>query len=59
MRQGRATPICDRCGDLTHPHKSFGCKNSIKCNNCGSCDHKTKQYKECAKAITTMTSILE
>ena len=59
MQQWRAIPICDRCGDLANPHKSIECKKKFKCNNCGSEEHKTKDYGECSKAITMMTSIME
>ena len=57
IRQWRATPICDRCGDLSDPHKSIGCKKQYKCGNCGSNEHKTKEYMKCSKAITMMTNI--
>ena len=59
IREWRAIPICDRCGDLEKPHKSYGCKENFKCNNCKSNEHKTKDYNVCPRAIDLMTSILE
>ena len=58
IREWRATPICDRCGDLTNPHKSLGCKKQYKCGNCGANEHRTKEYMKCSKAVTMMTNIL-
>ena len=59
MRRWRPIPICNVCGDINNPHKyqSQGCNDNMKCINCDSNQHCSRDYKMCEEVIKQMVKI--